>query len=329
MYQILFGILDSTNGYATTALLAGIFVAAPLFIGLLFYGISIAAPPGMQVNYVFKHIAAKRNRSDEKRSATKNIELLENKKHKQQLYEDWVEISYRRLGKTLSFEDFQAESKTIGFYIFIVGIFFGVVLFILAKDLMLTVIFASIGMMGFLFLGEPLNKMMLQNKIKKLNFSQKIELPVLISRFQAACTDIPAHPFNRVLEIYLQHATALKYDIEMTLADRRSYGDTQAMTLWQKRVTVGAGSTMIEFTQFCERLKKLYTTGDSLYVKTELSSDIRIIDTKYVAPFIKKQSDNRLLKLMVIMILTFAILACFMMLPMVIQIYEALKDVSV
>lgn len=325
LYQAYFNFISSFGSYEASALAGAATVGVPVAIAILFAGLPSCLPPPTQFMHTINFIS-KGNMSDRKqkrnKKAIESLEAIEEKQFKDEQFKEWVEISYRRLGKTAIYENYLATISGYKRYSLIVGATFalcGVAL----NNTMLILIGVLFGML-FYVMAESLCEMMLKSSISALNAKQRIELPILISRFIAVTPSINAYPLNKVLETYLQHAGSLKYDIEMTLSDIKNYGDMKALTQWQKRATLRQSTNMIEFTTFCEKIKKLYSQGDELYVRTELSALQKTVDEKYTLPLIQKKSQSKLLKLMILMMISFAILAGFMMLPMIIEIAGAL-----
>lgn len=330
IYEMYFSFLDSFQSYQTSAIVASLSVAIPLVIGFLIYSMSLCLPPGTNITYtadfIYKDIRNSKLKVVKRTSANKKMQENEDKLQHEDIEREWIEVSYRRLGKTKIYEDYLSDCKTWSMMLTVVGISLLICSFILNVTIFLPIgaLLAVIGP----FVGDKICNYMLKSSISALNARQKIELPKLASRFMSVINNIGSNPLNKVLEIYLQHAGALRYDIEMTLSDIRSYGQLRALSMWQKRATMYNQSTMVEFTMFCEKLKKLYSQGDELYVRTELAQIQRTIDEKYTMPLILKQCNGKIRNLMILMVLSFAVLAFFMMLPMIIEISGALTSVS-
>lgn len=307
----------------------GVAIVAGLTVGLLLAYVvrqlaKIWAPtPDRQITLTWEYIGEKAY----KKKKTQSERAIQAEHERESRFLDkqkFIETSYRRLGKTLTYDDFK---KVAGTYK-LMGVLLGAVIMVVgvATNMIILLIPGLILAAGGLFFGESLLYNFLNANINALNLREKIELPILITRFMAIAQQWKQYPLNSVLTTYLPYADAMKYDIELVLADIKSFGDLAALDLWQTRVTLHRTTEMMEFTQFIEKLKKLYSKGDEIYVRTELSMLSRTIDEKYVAEKINKITKKRTLQLIIIMLGSFAVVGGFFIVPKVLEILDALQN---
>lgn len=322
--QFISDILDTMAdalGYNWAALLVTVVFGTSIYIAILSIVRMYTPAPDRQITRTWELVSnfglikpskTKRSLDEEHQREAK---FLDKKKY--------IETSYRRLGKTFTYDDYVKAVGTyrllgmlVGAACAIIGILVSPILIILGLLLVL---------LGLLF-ADSIAYWSVNSRIKSLNKYQKLELPVLISRFMAIATSWKQYPLRDVLGTYLPYAGALRYDIELALADIKSFGDMMALDLWQARATHHNTTDMMEFTQFVEKIKKLYSKGDEIYVRNELSMLQRTIDEKYVATLIDKIGRNRTLKLIVIMIGAFAVAGLFFIMPKILEIAEAMNN---
>lgn len=319
------GILDVISdsiGYNWAALIITLIFSVSLYISIISIVRMYTPAPDRQITRTWELVS--------------NFGLIKPSKSKKSLDEEhqreakfldkkkFIETSYRRIGKTFTYDDYLKAVSTYR----LLGVIVGVPLIIIGA-FMLSFAIIILGLLMILLcilFADSITYWSVNARIKTLNKYQKLELPVLISRFMAIATTWKQYPLRDVLGTYLPYAGALKHDIELALADIKSFGDMMALDLWQARATHHYTTDMMEFTQFIEKIKKLYSKGDEIYVRTELSMLQRTIDEKYVVTLIEKIGRNRTLKLIVIMVGAFAVAGLFFIMPKILEIVEAMQN---
>lgn len=318
----LYDALYKVIGYQGVAVVSAVFFGLAIASTIMFLVKMKIPAPDRQIMITWEYISS--DARSKKSKHKKNLDAEHLREYRMLDKKKFIETSYRRLGRTLTFEDYkksvasyQISSILLGAVLTVVGIAIDMMIFII-----LGLLVACIG----LLFGDALKYGSINGSIKKLNYKQKIELPVLISRYVAIAESWKQYPLKDVLYTYLPYAGALKCDIELTLADIKSFGDMMALDLWQARATHRHTTDMMEITQLVEKLKKLYTKGDEIYVRNELTMLQRTIDEKYVATWLEKTGRKRSLILIGLMLGSFAMAGSFFIVPKIVEVIQATAE---
>lgn len=323
------------SNYTILAIIIAFVLGSSLWFFITFTTFIYAAPPPRQFSYTLEYL--KGIEDDEKRKQKEKKEQKESSKQQrkseyEQNKEDrlilWVSNSYKRLGLLKTYEDFLTEIKTYQFLFIVAAVVF-CAMFTIMSGIFFIILLVLPAIIFSKQLASVLVTSSLRGQITKLNYRQKIELPLLISRFIAIATKVNDNAMITVIQGYLPHAGWLKEDLTLVVSDMINIGQTEALNNWSARISIGdTSSNTLELITFIEKIKKLYSKGDEIYCKSELSALARTIDDKYMTPFRDKQVDMKFIIMQVIVVANFASVGFFFAVPLIISIMEGMNSIG-
>lgn len=323
------------NNYTVLAIIIAFILGSSLWFFITFMTFLYASPPPRQFSYTLEYLSGveenekkKKKEQKEQKESTKQQRKSEYEQNKEDKMILWVSNSYKRLGLLKTYEDFLSEIKMYQLLFIVVAVMF-CALFTIMTGVFFIILLILPAVLFSKQLATVLVTSSLRGQITKLNYRQKIELPLLISRFIAIATKVNDNAMITVIQGYLPHAGWLKEDLTLVVSDMINIGQTEALNNWSARISIGdTSSKTLELITFIEKIKKLYSKGDEIYCKSELSALARTIDDKYMTPFRDKQVSMKFVLMQIIVVANFASVGFFFSIPMVISIVEGMSGLG-
>lgn len=297
------------------SILAGISWGVPFF--LTFY--ILADLPAQQVQAVWRKTlnAAKKpffdanvlfGKQDEKQIEQKEIE------------KDKYRVFCARLDKKVSYEELEAKGKrncaisaVAGVIMLLIGISSGNTLFLML---------GGVGVVGaIILLRQPF--MELESEIKKLDKAIIFEAPIFINNIRVMNTK---YTLEKILEAYMEHAGAMRQDVELTLASLKSKTNVKALIDMSNRMQ--RGQRLEEVSSMVDLMKSLYSGTDVERCCINLELLANQINDLHVKPYISTQKEK---KLMTMQMCVFGIVILVFLLyisPMIIEMSINMNEIN-